>query len=71
MLKKTMLVVALVVMLSFDPAPNLQTLRVERAMVEYVLPGVNRGRRMRTLRGSRRRVVPLPIHFHSIHCYQG
>jgi hypothetical protein len=54
-LRRALLVLVLMFMLSFEPAINTQTLRVERTPIEYVVPA----RRNRRLRGRRHRRVPL------------
>ncbi|MDT8323954.1 MAG: hypothetical protein RRA94_07590 [Bacteroidota bacterium] len=48
-LRRVLLVLVLMFMLSFDPAVNTQNLRVERTPVEYILPR----RQRRRLRGRR------------------
>ncbi|MCB2206341.1 hypothetical protein KQI65_16475 [bacterium] len=54
-LRRVLLVVVLMFMLSFNPAMNTQQLRVERAAIEYVMPT----RRRRRFRGRRRQREPL------------
>ena len=56
--RRTLLVLVLLFMLSSDPAVGNQQLRVERTPVEYVVPGRRKG-----LRGRRGRV---PLRFTSI-----
>lgn len=54
-LRRVLLVLVLMFMLSFDPAVNTQNLRVERTPVEYIMPR----RQRRRLRGRRRLGEPL------------
>ncbi len=54
-IRRVLLVIVLMFMLSFDPAVNTQNLRVERAPIAYIMPG----RRSRRLRGRRRFREPL------------
>jgi len=62
-LRRVLLVLVLMFMLSFDPAINTQNLRVDRAPIEYVVSA----RRNRRLRGRRQRREPL--RFTSIESY--
>jgi len=50
-LRKLLLVLFLVVLLSFDPVINTSTVRLERTAVEYVMPA--RRRRLRRRRAPR------------------
>jgi len=54
-LRRVLLVLVLMFMLSFDPVVNTQNLRVERTPVEYIMPR----RQRRRLRGRRRFGEPL------------
>jgi hypothetical protein len=69
MLRKTLFVLFLVIMLSFDPVQITPAARQTRAVVEYVIP-VRRGTRYGRFRGRRYKSLPLPIDIAS-YSYQG
>lgn len=69
LLRRTLFVLLLALLLSFEPATNSASARAERAVVVYVLPSRQR-LRVRTLRGrhraaTRHRVIPTTV------CHQG
>jgi len=61
LLKKILLVVFLVIMLSFDPVQITPSARQQRAAVEFVMPA-GKSSRYRRFRGRRHRGLP-PLPF--------